>query len=60
MLKTKPHRFAAACLYAALLQPLASMPKLKGSVWSKLLQEETGFQEVDLIEPAYLIVKHLI
>lgn len=54
----KPHIFAAAAIYAALKQQTASIKKLAGaSVWSPLLQEETGLIEADLKKCARAIIR---
>ena len=54
----KPHIFAAAAIYAALKQQTSTIKKLTGAtVWSPLLQEETGLLEADLKKCAAMIIR---
>lgn len=60
MLKNAPHKFAAAALYAALQQPVSSVPKLRSvTMWNKTLEQETGFLESDLVGIARTIIQHV-
>jgi G2/mitotic-specific cyclin-B, other len=60
MLLVRPHKFAAAAVYAALRQQNDTISGLrKASVWNRLLQEESGLQEEDLKATARTIIKHV-
>ena len=60
MLLVRPHKFAAAALYAALKQQNDQYPSLhRAAIWTKTLQEESGLSEKDLKECARTIVKHV-
>ena len=60
MLLVRPHKFAAAAIYATLRQQNDTIPALrKGSVWDRHLQEESGLQEDDIRATARTIVKHV-
>jgi cyclin B len=60
MLLVRPHKFAAAALYAALKQQNDQYPTLhRAPIWTKTLQEESGLSEKDLKECARTIVKHV-
>jgi cyclin B len=61
MLLVRPHKFAAAALYAALKQQNDQYPVLlrKTTIWNKFLQEESGLTEKDLRETAKTIIKHV-
>lgn len=59
MLQEKPHVFAAATLYAALMQTRISDQRSNDrSVWTRSLQEETGVTEAELLGCARLIIQH--
>lgn len=61
MLLVRPHKFAAAALYAALKQQNDQYPSVLGraQVWTKVLQEESGLYEKDLKECSRIILKHV-
>jgi hypothetical protein len=61
MLLVRPHKFAAAALYAALKQQNEQYPSAlhKAQVWTLVLQEESGLHEHDLKECAKTILKHV-
>lgn len=60
MLLVRPHKFAAAALYAALKQQNDQYPSLyKTSIWNRALQEESGLMERDIKECAKTILKHV-
>ena len=60
MLSQLPHHFAAACVYAALLQArMHETVKSTTSVWTLRLQEESGLSEQDLKSCARSIIQHV-
>jgi Cyclin, C-terminal domain len=60
MLVVRPHKFAAAAIYAALRQQNDDIFELATStVWTTALQEESGCSEQDLEACARNIVKHV-
>ena len=60
MLLVRPHKFAAAALYAALKQQNTDFPELlRAPIWTSSLQEDSGLSEKDLKECARTIVKHV-
>jgi G2/mitotic-specific cyclin-B, other len=60
MLCVLPHKFAAAAVYASLMQQNENIPRLKGTpVWSRILQEESGLAETDLKPCARNIISHV-
>lgn len=60
MLGVRPHKFAAAAIYAALRQQNDNIFDLATStVWTTALQEESGCSEQDLEACARNIVKHV-
>ena len=61
-LREKPHLFAASAVYAALVQSKSTSecPRWNNSpAWSKLLQDETGLKESDLIRCARSMIQHV-
>jgi cyclin B len=60
MLTVAPHIFAAASLYAALKQESMQYTRLNlASCWNRILQEESGLQESDIIPTARIIIQHV-
>lgn len=61
-LKESPHHFAAAAVYAALCQAKTwseSRALRDQSVWTKRLQDETGFKENELKRCARSMIQHV-
>lgn len=59
MLNETPHKFVAAAIYASLKQQSLQYPKLAHiPVWNPRLQEESGYQESDLIACARNMIVH--
>ncbi len=60
MLSHKPHKIAAAAVYAALKQHECTVPALAGrSCWGEALQRETGLTEEELIPIARTMMQHV-
>ena len=61
MLLVQPHKFAAAAVYAALVQQNEMYPSRLGKsvVWNTILQEESGLQENDIKECARNMIRHV-
>ena len=69
MLHNKPHHFAAACLYCALLQSRMTILQhnhytnsntiRNESIWTLKLQEESGLSENELKNCAKIIMQHV-
>lgn len=60
MLCVQPHKFAAAAVYAALMQQNESLRRLhSATVWGQTLQEESGLSEKDLKPCARNIISHV-
>ena len=61
-LREMPHLFSASAVYAALVQSKSTseQPRWNNSpAWSKLLQDETGLKESDLIRCARSMIQHV-
>lgn len=60
MLLVRPHKFAAASVYAALKQQNCELTRLsKAPIWTRALQEESGLTESDLKPCARTIIRHV-
>lgn len=59
ILLIKPHVLACTSVYCALLQQSSQYPSIKTSSWPKCLEEESGYEEGDLLEWAKTIIKHV-
>lgn len=61
MLEVKPRVFAAAALYAALVQQSQRYSDKLGlcSPWGRALQEESNLKEEDLLACARQLIKHV-
>ena len=60
MLCVQPHKFAAAAVYAALVQQNEYIMRLStATVWGKTLEEESGLSEKDLKPCAVNIISHV-
>lgn len=59
MLSNKPHKFAAAAVYAALKQQSMQFHKLDSPIWTSSIQEESGLLEADVTTIAQVIMKHV-
>lgn len=60
MLIVLPHKFAAAALYCSLKQQNNEIQRLSSApIWTRVLQEESGLTEYDLIPYARTIMKHV-